>query len=273
MAHGFSATRRDGLEPYAERFTAGGLAVLAFDYRHFGDSGGEPRQLLDVRRQLDDWRAALRFARSHRNVDAARVALFGMSFSGGHVISIASEDYAISAVISQVPFLDGVRAMLDARPRWNALRGTWDGLQDLVGSLQGKPPRMIPVVGPPGSYAVLNAPEAVPGFDLIVGSGSKWRNEIPSRFVLSAPLYRPIKKAPQVAAPTLFCVAERDQTVSVDLVRKAAGLMPQAAVKVYACGHFEICSGPAFEKAVTDQLNFLKHHLRSASPLASQSSS
>src|ERR671925_204684 len=49
-------------------------------------SEGEPRQLLNIRRQLDDWHAALAFARSLEEVDAERVGLWGSSFSGGHVV-------------------------------------------------------------------------------------------------------------------------------------------------------------------------------------------
>ena len=57
MAHGFSCTRELRLDAYAERFCAAGLGVLLFDYRHFGDSAGEPRQLLDIKAQLADYRA------------------------------------------------------------------------------------------------------------------------------------------------------------------------------------------------------------------------
>jgi uncharacterized protein len=62
MAHGFGATRDASLEPYAERFAAAGMHVLLFDYRHFGASDGEPRQLLSVHRQLQDYAAAVGFA-------------------------------------------------------------------------------------------------------------------------------------------------------------------------------------------------------------------
>ncbi|MEX1175408.1 MAG: hypothetical protein WEB51_07560 [Mycobacterium sp.] len=44
MAHGFSATRDDGLPAYAEAFRDAGFAVILFDYRHFGASTGQPRQ-------------------------------------------------------------------------------------------------------------------------------------------------------------------------------------------------------------------------------------
>ena len=107
MAHGFSGVREQRLDAYAERFADAGLAVLLFDYRHFGASDGEPRQYLSIRCQLDDWRAAVAHARGLDGVDPDRVALWGTSFSGGHVIAIASEDARIAAVVSQAPFTFG----------------------------------------------------------------------------------------------------------------------------------------------------------------------
>jgi uncharacterized protein len=77
MAHGTTGTMDFGLAPYARRFAEAGLVVLAFDYRHFGASEGQPRQLISVRRQLADWRAAIRFARTLPEVDPDRVALWG----------------------------------------------------------------------------------------------------------------------------------------------------------------------------------------------------
>ena len=58
MAHGLGAVRTMRLDAYAERFSAAGYACLVFDYRCFGDSEGQPRQLLDIGMQLADWAAA-----------------------------------------------------------------------------------------------------------------------------------------------------------------------------------------------------------------------
>ena len=44
MAHGLGGTKDSGLEPFATGLAEAGLDVLAFDYRGFGASGGEPRQ-------------------------------------------------------------------------------------------------------------------------------------------------------------------------------------------------------------------------------------
>ena len=121
MANGLAGTRASGLEPFAERFMAAGFDVLVFDYRFFGDSDGEPRQLLTVRHQLADWRAAVAFARALPGVDAERIALWGVSMSGGHVVSLAAEDLRVAAISALVPMVDGRAAlghMLHLRAAW-----------------------------------------------------------------------------------------------------------------------------------------------------------
>ena len=59
MAHGFGATKDSGLLPFAEAFAEAGLDVLLFDYRCFGESSGEPRQLAWPPRHREDYRAAI----------------------------------------------------------------------------------------------------------------------------------------------------------------------------------------------------------------------
>src|ERR1039457_2726126 len=73
LAHGWGGTVDSGLLPFAERFAAAGIDALAFDYRHFGSSDGEPRQLLSIPRQLEDYAAAIAFARSLDGVDPDRI--------------------------------------------------------------------------------------------------------------------------------------------------------------------------------------------------------
>ena len=91
MAHGLGAVREWRLDAFAERFAAQGWMVLVFDYRYLGASEGSPRQLLDIGDQLDDWRAALAYGRSLPEVDPDRIAVWGTSFGGGHVLRVARE--------------------------------------------------------------------------------------------------------------------------------------------------------------------------------------
>jgi cephalosporin-C deacetylase-like acetyl esterase len=117
MAHGFGLTKDMGLESYAVRYQKAGFAVLIFDYRHFGKSGGQPRQLIWIPYQLEDWLAAIKYVRNLKEIDSGRIALWGTSFSGGHVIVTAAKDNQIACVVAQCPALDGraLRKMLFKR--------------------------------------------------------------------------------------------------------------------------------------------------------------
>ena len=77
MGHGFGLTRECSLREFALAFAGAGYAVLLFDYRGFGDSGGAPRQLVSVRKQLEDWQAVIEFARAQREVDSNRIVTWG----------------------------------------------------------------------------------------------------------------------------------------------------------------------------------------------------
>ena len=86
MAHGLGGTKDSGLEPFAVGLAKAGLDVLAFDYRGFGDSAGEPRQRVDLDAQVEDYRAAMAAAASLPGVDRGRIVLWGVSLAGGHVL-------------------------------------------------------------------------------------------------------------------------------------------------------------------------------------------
>jgi alpha-beta hydrolase superfamily lysophospholipase len=260
LAHGFGALRDGRLWAYGERFAAAGLAALVFDYRHFGASGGTPRQLLDVPRQLDDYRAAVAFARGLDGIDPERVVLWGTSFSGGHVAVLAAEDDRIAAAISQGPFLDGIWALRAAGPR-NILRLTVAGLRDEAARLVGRPPYMLPIVGPPGTLAAMNSPDAEPGYRAMFPPDVQFRNEVAARIGVRIAAYRPIRHAAKIACPWLVCVADGDVITPPQPALKAAGLAPRAEARRYAGRHFDIYDGELFELVVADQLEFLERHL------------
>jgi fermentation-respiration switch protein FrsA (DUF1100 family) len=260
MAHGFSATRELRLDAYAERFCAAGIGALLFDYRHFGASGGEPRQLLDVRRQHADYHAAIAYARALDWVDADRVAVFGSSFSGGHVIVVGAEDPRIAAVVSQCPFTDSLASLPKLGPV-NMAKGTAAGLLDLAGTIAGRPPRYIPAVGPPGSFAVMTTPDAEPGMRALVPAGSLWQNRVAARIAVRVAAYRPGRSAAKLSCPALFCICDQDSVAPARAALGYAAGTPRGEIKTYPIGHFEIYTGEWFEQAVADQTHFLVAHL------------
>jgi uncharacterized protein len=267
LAHGFAGTVDSGLIPYAEGFAAAGLDALAFDYRHFGSSEGEPRQLLSIRAQLEDYAAAIAFARTLEGVDPQRIVVWGSSYSGGHVVAVAVADGRVAAVIAQTPAMDGVATLANvARYAGPGLlaRLVLAGLRDLAGSLAGRPPLMVAVVGPPGSLGAMTSADAEPGYRTI--AGLSWRNEVAARFALGAGSYRPGLQADRLPCPILVQIADHDAVAPVKAAQEAAWRATgRAEVRNYPIGHFDVYTGAPFERALADQVHFLSRHLTAGS--------
>jgi fermentation-respiration switch protein FrsA (DUF1100 family) len=263
MAHGFGATRDASLEPYAERFAAAGMHVLLFDYRHFGASEGEPRQLLSVRRQLQDYEAAVHFAHALSGVDANRVAVWGTSFSGGHALVTAATVPGVAAAVCQCPMMDGLAAVMNilkyAGPG-QLLRLTGHGLWDMALAPFGRA-HYVPTVGKPGTLAVMTSDDADEGYRKLAPPG--FRFEVAARIGLTAGLYRPVRYASRVRCPVLVQVCERDSVAPVASTEQVIRLLgSRGEARRYPIGHFEPYFGADFERSVSDQLAFLQRHLR-----------
>lgn len=262
MAPGFGQTRDSGLEPFAERFAAAGLDVVLFDYRSFADSTGEPRRHVDWRRHREDLHAAVAFARGLEGVDSRRIVLWGVSYAGGHVLSVAADDPGIAAVISLVPATDGLVALAtSARHAGPAAlaRATAIALIDALGALTARPPVRLPTVGPPGTLAALTTPDALPGSRAI--AGPSFVNDFCARGALLVGRNRPITRAGAVRCPLLVQVAEHDAIAPAASAGKAANRAPYAELRTYPVGHFDVYLGETRERVLDDQLGFLERHL------------
>jgi pimeloyl-ACP methyl ester carboxylesterase len=256
MASGLSCVREQRLDAFAEHFATAGYAVLAFDYRHWGGSGGSPRWLMRVDRQRNDWRAALALVRGLEGIDRARVAIWGFSLGGGNVQSLAIGEPGIAAAICVAPLIDGTRTLRHIGGPGYMGRLVAAGLRDGARGLRGAEPYRIPVAGPPGSGAVLAAPSALAEFESATPAGSTWRNEVCARAVL-APPYRLRRKTRRIRCPILYCIAEDDEINPASLGAEAAARAPRGELRRYPGGHFAPLLEPAFERVVADQLEFL----------------
>ena len=265
MAHGFAATRDTGLLPFARRFAAAGLHVLVFDYRGFGTSAGEPRQDVDHRRHRADYHAALAYVRSRDDVDPDRVALWGSSYSGGHVVVVAAQDPRVAAVVSQGAAMDGLKALFGnstSEGPGKALRMVGHVVRDLATVVGRRPPHTVTVVGEPGTDAVITGEDAESGF--LGLAGPTFRNEMCARGRLRVGFNRPVLAAGRVRVPALVVVAERDNVAPPDAVHEAARRMPHAETLRFDSNHFDIYVGEVFERSVTRQVEFLRTTLTAA---------
>ncbi|KAA1067530.1 hypothetical protein PGT21_008361 [Puccinia graminis f. sp. tritici] len=96
MANGLALPRSAGLPHIAARFAAAGYTVLVFDFRHLGDSTGQPRQLVSPTPMRNFYLP---------KIPSSKVVLWGWSNSGGHVAKLATQadKLPISAVIASTP--------------------------------------------------------------------------------------------------------------------------------------------------------------------------
>jgi len=271
MAGGAGVTKEPGTDRFATRFHAAGYSVLAFDHRHFGESGGAPRQVVRVREQLADWEAALDCAASLPGVAGGKIAGWGFSLAGGHLLRLAARDngqHRLAAVIAQAPLADGPASMP------NALRHETLGvlarfpliaLRDAARGLAGREPLLVPLAGPRGAVAMLTTPDATDG-DRALNPGNaypEWRQSIAARSVIPVGLYRPGSTASRINCPLLTVISTQDRSALAGPALKVARRAPRAEILQVDGGHYAAFLDQ-HEAVVTAELDFLRRHLLQA---------
>jgi uncharacterized protein len=273
MGPGGGVTKEPGTDQFAARFHHAGFSVLAFDYRHFGESGGTPRQVIRINRQLADWEAALAYAATLPEVDRSRIAAWGFSLAGGHLLKLAARPTSLfAAAIAQTPYCGGLAVTANALRHESPdviARFPFIAAHDLLRSAINRDPRLIPLAGPRGTVAMLTTPDAQEG-DRALNPENRhpnWVQAVAARSVISVGSYRPGSAARQVRCPVLLIAALDDQSVLLSPVIKAARRAPEGELFTVPGGHY----APFLEQhetVVTAELTYLNHHLLSGPPLA-----
>ena len=259
MAHGFALTHASGLLAFKQAFCDAGYAVFAFDYRSFGDSEGEPRQVMVPGREVDDYLSATRFVRTLSEVDGQRICLWGTSFAGGLVIKAAALDANVQATISQCPLMDGVGGVMQViryAGIGQGLKLSYHATIDVVRSMLGMSPHYVKAAGHPGEVGLMTAADCYDGYVPILAGNAP--NKVAARISMFLPFHRPISYASRVTCPALLLICDPDSIAPASDAAKAASKMPHATVKHYSVGHFDVYKGKPLEVAIRDQLEFLK---------------
>jgi pimeloyl-ACP methyl ester carboxylesterase len=260
MAHGLSLTRDCGLQRYAESFAAAGFTVLVFDYRGFGDSEGDVRELVSVKMQVQDYHSALAFARELPQVDQTRMGLWGTSYSGGIATQCAHEDGQVQALVIQVPNLDNVATglyMTRHLMRTAPLRGLWllgMGLADFAASLIGAGPVYVPCMGRGQGWAAYVNDESMDQIDQI--RGPQWRNRLAPRDFVRWP-FRPVRHMTSLRCAIQLFAADRDDLTPASPALRAAKMAGERAeLHRYPVGHFGVYVGAVQDEIIAKQTAF-----------------
>jgi fermentation-respiration switch protein FrsA (DUF1100 family) len=265
MAGGLAVAKEPGTDRFAERFHEAGFTVLAFDYRHFGESGGQPRQIARIGEQHADLQAAIDFARTLPEVDATRLAIWGFSASGGHVFPVAARNPDLAAAIAQAPLADGPAAAPNAMRHQTpiaSLRFTGRAVLDAVGGLVGRQPLLVPLAGEPGTVTSLTTADSLRGAEALNPANNypDWQQEVAARSALRVGFYRPGRFASRVACPLLVLAYDDDGAALPGPAVGAGKRAPRGDVVRLRGGHYEAFMG-GHDQAVAIELSFLRRHL------------
>ena len=270
MAHGYSATIEGMVaDRFAERIAAAGFAVLLYDHRNLGISGGEPRQQINVWTQARGYLDAIDYVSTLDEIDPERIAVWGDSMSGGEVIVVGAVDTRVKAIVAQVPGCGAVPAPED--PDGSLFAKMRDTL--FHGDIRATPENTrgpIPVVShsPKLSPAMMQPITAFRWFIEYGGRyGTGWENWV-THVEPEVPVgFNPGLAAPHLSAALLMIVAFDDEMPYVDsevargVFRKAPE--PKQLVEIDG-GHFGLLyyPGELFEKASRAQVQFLEEVFR-----------
>lgn len=261
MAHGFGALKDWGLKAYAERFVQAGFAVVRFDYRGFGQSGGQPRRVVDGKEHVKDWLAAIDAISQRADVDGTRLGIWGSSYSGGQVLVAGAErPNLVKAVSAQVPFVSGLSSGLRYPIKYQPL-AFWYGLRDMLRG-DKEEPLYVPIIAK-DAFAALICDECVEGYQKLTPPEARaTENKVAARVFLTLPFFTPGSRAKDIQAPTLVVAAENDGLIPIGKVREVAKELRHGEyLELKGADHFSPYTGQLFEQIVARQTAFFKAHL------------
>ena len=240
MANAIGAIKEITLPGYAERFAAAGYVVLAFDYRHYGASGGEPRNHLDPHDQQQDVRNAISWLRAQPEVDPALLGGWGISLGGTHMLNVGAFDRRVKAVVSVATGLNMLEQMM--------------GRDNLLGFLaylsadrdqrfhNGKAATYIPAVSMPGKNGAMPSQEAYDFYtDAMNSYAPSYQNRITQESVENLAADRSADAIDLIAPTALLMIHGEKDLISPDAVRAAfARAGEPKKLIVYDCQHTDL---------------------------------
>jgi uncharacterized protein len=205
---GFAGVREGFLgHPYQDVFAEAGIATLIYDHVNCGDSDGLPRQELDPILQQRGYHDAITFLVNHPEIDAGRIGVWGTSYSGGHVLGVASSDRRIKAVVSQAMTISGHHnlELRHTQAGYRALRQSWEA--DRAARARGERPAMVQAFAADSAsvrFAMSRPPE----------QRRNWRNEITLRSWEHYDRYEPAAFIERISPTPLLMIVGIEDTMT-----------------------------------------------------------
>jgi dienelactone hydrolase len=238
MAGGWCYVKEIVMPHYADFFVKAGLAALLFDYRRFGDSDGEPRQHINPFDQIEDYKNAISFAETLPEVDPNRIGIWGISYSGGHVLITGATDPRVKCIVSTIPVVDGFETQKQVHGSVNFRKLMGAILEDRRKRLQDVTKRgYIDMSAPDPTKAMSTWPfkETYDAFMDIKGKEAPNHEHYSTiesnELLLSYSVFPFLRRILNI--PTLMLVAEGDDITTWDLEIRAFNEIAAAQKKLF----------------------------------------
>lgn len=257
----FTSVKEQMPGTYAQKFADQGFVALAFDYGHYGESAGEPRQLESPAQKLSDLRAAVSYLTGLPYVHA--VGMVGVCTSGGNAAYLGAADPRIKALATVAAFVPGPalysmmygeegvarrkEAAADSRRKYEET-----GEVDFVPAYSEVDQSAVNY-GPAGSYDYyLNEAR---------GNVPEYRNEAALMGLEEFLEFDPVGRASAVTTPTM--VVHSDGCAFPDEAKKLYSELQGEKELVWADGtHYDYYDSQAqIDNAVANVTRFFRTHL------------
>jgi uncharacterized protein len=237
---------------YAEALARRGFVTLAFDDRHFGESGGQPRQYEHPGRKIEDARAALGCLAERPEVAEGCLGAVGVCAGAGYMSAVVAEDPRVRAFGAVAGFFHDVGKQRE-----------WMGERFDAAIAEGRAAReryeatghadQIPAVGREGDVAMPLA-EAFEYYGTERGAHPHYVNGFA---VMSREHTVPFDargNAAKIAAPTLMIHSEHALAPALARAFFAELRGPKSEVWMESKGQIDFYDDPALIEPAADRL-------------------
>lgn len=270
VAHPWGGVKEQTSGLYAQQLARRGFVTLAFDASHYGESGGEPRDLEDPANRVQDIRSAVGYLSSLAQVDAGRIGTLGICAGGGYTLHEAQTDLRVKAVAGVVAYDigDATRTGIQGSPvsaedRQNLLQSVAEQLnKEAAGA-----PLLVQQLLPSRDDVDASTPNFVREATEYYLTPRGAHPNASNRFVVTSPglhmAYYPLEHMDLVSPrPVLLIAGERAETLKFSQQAYEQAQQPKELLVIPGASHFDLYDKPQYVTPAVEKLaEFFGKHL------------
>jgi hypothetical protein len=208
---------------YAKRLVEQGFATLTFDFRFWGESGGELREYESPQKKIEDIKNAVTYLRSLPMIDANRIGGLGVCASAGYMAQAIADGAELNSFVTVAAWLHDSESLQKVFGEEGVRRKMEAGMAALQKYEQTGQVQYVPAYKQNDPKAAMSGPLGYYG-ESSRGAIPQWKNQFAVMSWSEWLQFNAIAAAPKVNIPTLFIYS--DNSALPDSVRKFYNDMP-----------------------------------------------